>query len=307
MSLSLEPSVKITYLTSQEISDEILGGTIQFCRETGYKPNITMITFFWTAFLFSESKELRKYNLTEKVIGDYTYSLKSIFPQLKEDAQMRQKVDETCHQYWENLSKSFTGLRTERDLSKLFEIAEKLNAQGDNLGVNSGRDNCGNVFSRISSVIGSSIYGILREIDNGYTIRYKYVLDEIQYAQYKNNTSNTVQKSSDESVMSLVLKALGALFLGIISAEFVLMIIVGNAIEGAMALVLLSVVSLLFTAFYFWYFLRNSKKEERNRTVRNTDARENNGTSAGYCTNCGAQLMKGSQFCSRCGTKVVGS
>ena len=51
-------SVKITYNTAQNVSDEILGGTIKFCRETGYKQNIVMFTFFWSAFLLNAQVEL---------------------------------------------------------------------------------------------------------------------------------------------------------------------------------------------------------------------------------------------------------
>ena len=53
MSLSEAPSIQITYNTAQDVSDEILGGTIQFCREAGYKQTIAKLTFFWAALLLS--------------------------------------------------------------------------------------------------------------------------------------------------------------------------------------------------------------------------------------------------------------
>ena len=69
MSLSEMPSVKITYKTAQEISDEILGGTITFCKDSGYRHNIMMYTLFWSSFLFSAKNTLNEYDIIDEVIG----------------------------------------------------------------------------------------------------------------------------------------------------------------------------------------------------------------------------------------------
>ena len=66
MSLSEAPPVKITFSTSQDISDEVLGGAVSFCKETGYKQNIIMLTFLWSGFLLSSKSQLDEHGLERR-------------------------------------------------------------------------------------------------------------------------------------------------------------------------------------------------------------------------------------------------
>ena len=67
MSLS---AINETNYTPKEISDEILAKTVVFCKETGYRQNAVMITFFWSAFLYCAKNYLDD-ELTEKVMCSF--------------------------------------------------------------------------------------------------------------------------------------------------------------------------------------------------------------------------------------------
>lgn len=189
MSLSEAPSIKITYNTAQDISDEILGGTIQFCRETGYKQNIMMLTFFWSSFLLAAKNELNEHSLTEKVMRCYTRSLSSVFPELSEDTEMQQKVDEMQQRYWGNLSTDFPEIKTESELLAFLQIANNLNSLDETSEDNTLKVDPQRHFMQVSNAICSSVYRILRQIDNGFGIQYKGVLDEFRYARMRQETS----------------------------------------------------------------------------------------------------------------------
>ena len=77
MSLSESPSVKITFSTAQDISDELRGGTISFCKETGYKQNIMMLTFLWSGFLLSSRDQLDEHGLVEDILNCYKFGMKN--------------------------------------------------------------------------------------------------------------------------------------------------------------------------------------------------------------------------------------
>ncbi len=196
MSLSEAPSVKITYSTPQDISDEILGGTIQFCRETGYKQNIMLLTFFWSAFLLNAKNELNEHNLTEKVVDCYIRSLSNVFPNLSENAEMRQKVTEMQQHYWSNLSSDFSAIKTEAELEAFLQIANSMNSQ-DNAGESIQlKVDPNKPFTQVSNAINSSIYRYLRKIDNGFGIEYKGVLNEFRYARIRQETSVKPQNNT---------------------------------------------------------------------------------------------------------------
>lgn len=194
MSLSEASEVKITAFTAQNISDEILGGTIEFCRETGYKQNIRMLSFFFAAFMFTAKNELNEHKLTLNVQYNYVHSLSIVFPKL--DGEMRKQVLGLLFDYWENLSKDFSSLKTESEISVLLQIASKLNSQGSPEEQNSLKVDPQKPFKQVSNAISSSIYRILRQIDNGICIQYKGVLDQIRYARFSqasNEVSNKIR------------------------------------------------------------------------------------------------------------------
>lgn len=199
MSLSEAPVVKITYNTAQEISDEILGGAIQFCRETGFKQNIMMLTFFWTAFLLAGRSELEEHDLTEKVMDCYTHSLSSVFPKLHDDVEMRQKINEMKQRYWKNLSADFSTIKAEAELPAFFQIAKKMNFQDSNAGSEPLKSPPEKPFVQVSNAINSSVYRYLRQIDNGFGIEYKGVLDEFRYARVSQESAPKPQNYSPKA------------------------------------------------------------------------------------------------------------
>ena len=121
----------------------------------------------------------------------------------------------------------------------------------------------------------------------------------------------------------------------------ILMIILGDSVEGTTALLLMFLVSIPFFALYFWLFTRRDKKTEDSyvpthenatgrTTVHNYVSRPSqisytneNPTKYGnyknsdgeiviekltpqisFCRKCGNKLMPDSAFCNMCGTKV---
>jgi len=71
---------------------------------------------------------------------------------------------------------------------------------------------------------------------------------------------------SQKNVGSIILKAIGSVFLGVISSELLLWIILGDSVEGSTALLLLFLVAIPLAVLYYYLFSlikRNEKKEEK--------------------------------------------
>ncbi len=203
MSLSEAPSIQITYNTSQDVSDEILGGTIQFCREAGYKQTIAKLTFLWAALLLSSKEELVQNGIIEDVQRCYIRSLGNIFPKISTDPEAKSQIESMLQQYWENLSSDFTDLRSDSEIYEILNIANKLSNDANSelpLQITEAQQKS---FSRLASALRSSVYRILRKIDNGMTIQYKGVLDEIRFARIRQE-SNAVKQPQSNSIPKAV-------------------------------------------------------------------------------------------------------
>lgn len=182
MSLSEVPSVKIKYSTPQDVSDEVLGGVIHFCRDTGYKQTMMMLTFFWSSFLLSSKKTLDENGILDDTLNCYTRSLAKVFPKITEDAELRESVNNLRESYWNQLVVDFDTLRTEAEIISFIKIADELN-KGDDASSGQLKKDPLKSYSQYTSNISSSIYRILHDIDNGMCIQYKYVLDEFRFAR----------------------------------------------------------------------------------------------------------------------------
>lgn len=183
MSLSEAPKPKITFFTPQTISDEILGAAIRFCRETGHKQNILLLTFFWNTFLFYSKNELDEHRLLQDVMNCYIHSLSTVFPKVKEDGNLKEQVAGMQQQYWNNISTDFTNLRSGEEIAKLLEIASSLNSQGGMKSGNSIKPDSQKNFSQVCNSVDSSVYQIIHDIDNGFGIKNRYILDEFRFTQ----------------------------------------------------------------------------------------------------------------------------
>ena len=182
MSLSEAPSVKIKYSTPQDVSDEILGGVIHFCRDTGYRQTMMMLTFFWSSFLLSSKKTLDENGILDDTLNCYPRSLAKVFPQITEDAELKQSIINLRESYWNQLIIDFDTLRTEAEIVSFIKIADELN-KGDDASASQLKKDPLKSYSQYASNISSSIYRILHDIDNGICIQYKYVLDEFRSAR----------------------------------------------------------------------------------------------------------------------------
>ena len=182
MSLSEAPSIKIKYSTPQDISDEVLGGVIHFCRDTGYKQNMMMLTFFWSSFLLASKKTLDENGILNDTLNCYTRSLATVFPKVSEDAELRESIDNMRDHYWNQLSVDFDTLRMEAEIISFVRIADELN-KGDDASASQLKKDPQKAYSQYASNISSSIYRILHDIDNGICIQYKYVLDEFRFTR----------------------------------------------------------------------------------------------------------------------------
>ena len=167
----------------------------------------------------------------------------------------------------------------------------------------------------------------------------------------KNAQDEPLSKSQAEKVQKRkniginILKGIGALFLSIISSEMLLMVIVGDSVEGSTALLLMFLVAIPFFVLYYWLFTRRSKKKEQSLhtpTYKGTSSQPTTpakitrppqisyadekpksygsynvygsdialqtspaSQSISFCRKCGAKLLDGSQFCHKCGTKAM--
>lgn len=176
MSLSEAPPVKITLSTSQDISDEVLGGAVSFCKETGYKQNIIMLTFLWSGFLLSSRSQLDEHGLVEDVLNCYIRSLSNLFQKLRDDATLKKQISEMLQHYWNNLNHDFTDLKTTDEVSAFLQIANKLNSQDDASSTYLLTKDPVKPFSQVSSALHSSIYRILHQIDNGMGTQYRGIV-----------------------------------------------------------------------------------------------------------------------------------
>ena len=195
MSLSEAQSVKIKYSTPQDVSDEVLGGAIHFCRDTGYKQTMMMLTLFWSSFLLSEKKTLDENGILDDTLNCYTRSLAKVFPQITEDAELMQSIINLRESYWNQLIIDFDTLQTEAEIVSFIKIADELN-KGDEASVSQLKKDPLKSYSQYASNIISNIYCILHDIDNGICIQYKCVLDEFRFArvQQQPKTVSTAQK-----------------------------------------------------------------------------------------------------------------
>ena len=176
MSLSDAPPVKITYLTATDISDEVLGGTVRFCEDTGYKQNVMMLTFLWSGFLLSSRAQLDEHNLINDVLNCYVRSLGNLIPKLAEDEDWKKQVSEMLQHYWKNLNQDFENLNSTAEVSAFLQIANKLNSKGDASSAYLLRKDPEAPFVQVASTIRSNIYRILRQIDNGMTVQYRGIV-----------------------------------------------------------------------------------------------------------------------------------
>lgn len=184
MSLSETPVVHIQGETAGKISDEILGGSFTLCKEVGYKPNILMFTFFWTAFLFSVKKELIDHDLIDSVRKHYVFSLGYFFPDLFNDKETQLEVENLCQHYYNNFSNDFLELNTETEITNLLLIANKLNSEDDLSSPYLIKTDPRKSFIRICSNIQSNTYNILRRIDCEMSIQYRGIIESMRI---KNN------------------------------------------------------------------------------------------------------------------------
>lgn len=196
MSLSAAPSVQITFRTAQDISDEILGGVIQFCRKNGYKQNTTLLTFFWSAFLLSAKEDLEKNKIVDDVMRCYIRSLSWVFPKLSEDEAAREKVTGMCKHYWETLSPDFSLFNAEKDVAALLQVANKLNGQSNLDSSKQTQAEVQNDFWRMASAIRSSVYRILYKVENGFCVEYRHVLDEFRAANMMDEPKGNQQENA---------------------------------------------------------------------------------------------------------------
>lgn len=177
MSISEASPVIITHDIAKKISNEILGGSIRFCKEAGYKQNITMVSFFWSAFLLASKRELVKNGLLKDVMRCYIYSIGKVFPQVVIDTELKSIVTEQQQHFWTDLNKDFVDLKTSDNISSALHIANKLNSD-DGISASYMRlKDPVSLFLQISSSIDSSIYRYLCDVDSEIAIEHRHILD----------------------------------------------------------------------------------------------------------------------------------
>lgn len=217
-------TAKITYLTAQIISDEILGGTIKFCRETGYKQTAKMLAFLWSGFLLSAKEELDEHGLINSILDCCTRSICQAIPQFAGNSNIQSQIDELCRHYWENLSKDFSLLQGESEVSAFLQIATKLNSPDDPAAAYLLKTNPVQPFLQISSHIRSNIFRIIFQVDNGFTVQYRGILNEF-HSSATNAASGSIRngRQSNASTSNAKRKALK----GWKKISIVLLLIVG--------------------------------------------------------------------------------
>lgn len=180
--------------TAQDISDEILGGAIRFCQEANFKLNVKMLTFLWSALLVSAKEEICKHNLLEDVFRCYTHSLSSVYPKILEDDILCKKVDEMRQHHWNTLSKDYSTLTNEDELSAFLQVAGKLDGQSCEASTQPPKADSSKAFAHISSIICSNINNILRQNDNSMLVQYRGVIAQYRFAKSQQKPATQKQE-----------------------------------------------------------------------------------------------------------------
>ena len=199
MSLSPTPPVKITFSTAQDISDEILGGAIQFCKETGCVKNTKAITFLWSAFLFSAKDAVCENGILEDVLKSCIRSISRIFPKLSEDGAFQADVNKLRQLYWTYLTSNFEQIKNEAEINAILHLASKLNTQDNSNETTSLKGNPAKIFVQVSGVVRSNIYSMLHQLDNSMSIQYKYIVDHPNIENYSQQSNPVRQENTATS------------------------------------------------------------------------------------------------------------
>ena len=120
-------------------------------------------------------------------------------------------------------------------------------------------------------------------------------VEEIEY-----NIKNAIEHK--------ILKYLGCLGLSILASELVLMIILGDSVEGTTAILLLLAVSIPISFLFYYLFVGRKKIGLSSKQPCNKPNYINNGittTENVFCTKCGNKLAEGAAFCDKCGAPVI--
>ena len=122
-------------------------------------------------------------------------------------------------------------------------------------------------------------------------------IEEIEY-----NIKNAIEHK--------ILKYLGCLGLSILASELVLMILLGDSVEGVTAILLLLAVSIPISFLFYFLFVGRKKVDPSSNQFPNKSNSNyiNNGTATAeniFCTKCGNKLAEGAAFCDKCGTPVI--
>lgn len=119
-------------------------------------------------------------------------------------------------------------------------------------------------------------------------------VEEIEY-----NIKNAIEHK--------ILKYLGCLGLSILASELVLMIILGDSVEGIAAILLLLAVSIPISFLFYYLFVGRKKIDLSSKHPCTKSNYMNNGATTEniFCSKCGNKLAKEAAFCDKCGAPVI--
>jgi len=198
MSISEQSPIQITFDTTHEIADEILGGALQFCRKVGLQPQLQTLTLLWTSLLFFVREEPTENGLIHETWNCGIRSLNSIFSTPSTEAETRQRIDTLIRIHWYPLSEAYANASHERTVpfvvSQINKAQKQECADTQDLPVEVAQA----AFEEILPALQLSVAQILRATENPMSLRYKGVLDEFRKTS-ANHRKDTVKHTPASS------------------------------------------------------------------------------------------------------------
>lgn len=258
MSLSYEPAVKITFNTAQDISNEILGASIQFCDDLKYPQNFAMTTYFWAAFFSLSARELVEEEIIDDVKSKFVISISKAFPQFSNDPKFISEATELLEFHLGVITYELQSANSQLYTDTFLELANAV-SRTSGINANPDKENFSKSFDKYTSNIKSNIYQILRGIDNGFSIQYRSVLNRLNYSSAQSSSISRSQenKKSETSIWKYIL----CVILAFLSADALLAIILGSVdVEGPMIVLLVFVSAIFYILFHYLIITRKNQK-----------------------------------------------
>ena len=125
MSLSEVPQAKVNPLnTPREIAEKIWVATLQYTEEVQSTQSVYYASLLWTAFLFSQKKNLEEHRLLEEVRKQYIHTVSWLYGVSLDEVEELAELKSKTNLFWDVLNKDNIDLSNSTEVLIILEILE---------------------------------------------------------------------------------------------------------------------------------------------------------------------------------------